>query len=63
MLQEHAFFSRPLVFFGSPQNIDEEAEEAEWSFADPQHVFLQTNRPLNAQPRIGLCIHWEDLNE
>lgn len=64
MLQEHSFFSRPLIFFGSPQNIDEDMEEdEEWNFSDPWSLFLQTNLSTNQQRRIGLFIHWTDLNE
>jgi hypothetical protein len=62
MLQEHSFFSRPLIFFGSLQHFDEEIEdEKDWSFTDPW--IIQTDLSSIQTPCIGLVIHWSNPNE
>jgi len=63
MLQENSFFSQPIVYFGSPHLIDEEEEEDEAIFSDPWLNFIQMDLPIRQSPRIGLFIHWCDLNE
>lgn len=66
MLQDHSFFSRPFIFFGPHQNSednDEEEVEEVWNFSDERQFLHQKNSTINAQPRIGLFIHWSDVNE
>ena len=66
MLQENSFFSRPLTFFGSPQNIEEEENEEtseEWNFSEPWRISIRSDLSIYQQPRIGLFIHWSDLSE
>ncbi|HSX10346.1 MAG TPA: hypothetical protein VLF94_01330 [Chlamydiales bacterium] len=54
MLQDNSFFSRPMTYFGTVQNIEEEEEDEdqEWFFADPWQISFD--------PRIGIFIHWHD---
>ena len=66
MLQENSFFSRPMTYFGTYQNLeedDDEFDEEEWSFADPWQISLDSNMSNLLQQRIGLFIHWQDVNE
>lgn len=63
MLQENSFFSRPMTYFGTYQNIeeDDDMEEEEWQFTDPWQISLDSNMSNPLQQRIGLFIHWHDV--
>ena len=61
MMQKHAFFSRPLTFFGAHQD-QEEIEYLEWHFSD---FLLDSMHEIRAphQIKIGLFILWSDGDE
>lgn len=63
MLQDNSFFSFPMTYFGSPQHLEEEEEQDEWTFADL--IQISTTAPFlhHHQPRIGLFIHWCDVGD
>lgn len=65
MMQENSFFSRPMTYFGTYENIEEdnEAEEEEWNFAEPWRMVLDPNTSFLLEQRIGLFIHWHDVSE
>lgn len=65
MLQENSFFFRPTTYFGAYQNIEEcdEFNEEEESFDDPWRIFFEANTQILLQQRIGLFLHWHDVNE
>lgn len=65
MLQENSFFFRPTTYFGTYQNAQEEdeIEEEELNFDDPWRIFLEANTSTLLQQRIGLFLHWHDVNE
>jgi hypothetical protein len=64
MLQDLSsnFFSRPLTFYGSCENIEEELFEDEWNeedlFADPWRIALETELLFSLRQKIGIFIHW-----
>lgn len=61
MLQDHSFFSKPLIFFGSNFEDDEEMEEE--CFYDPCRISLESNLLLQQVPRTELFFHWYSLDE
>lgn len=65
MMQENSFFSRPMTYFGTYENIeeDEEGEEEEWNFGEPWRMVLDPNTSFLLEQRIGLFIHWHDVSE
>lgn len=65
MLQEHSYFSRPLIYFGVNQNAEEEEDvgEEEWCFENLWRTDLHANMSVQWQQRTGLFIHWNDVSE
>lgn len=61
MLQGNPFFSSPLIFFGSFEDLNEEENSEEWNLIDTLQVSLDSqNIPQNLQPKIGLFIDWSE---
>ncbi len=59
MLQNHSFFSCPLIFFGTHEHsIEEESNDEDWIFTDPWSVDANPKRQIHQSNRIGLCIVW-----
>ncbi len=57
MMQEHPFFTRPLIFFGKPIEEDEEEE----GFEDVDLWGLSLGRHLeNNHDKIGLFLFWSE---
>lgn len=66
MIQEHSFFSSPMTYFGTYQNLEddvEEIEEEEWSFSSSWQISSNSNLANHMHPRIGIFIHWHDVSE
>ena len=68
MLQRNSFFSSPLIFYGSHQDSEEEAEDddlqddGEWNCSESWIVAVNSHNLQ--QNKIGLFIHWVDpMNE
>lgn len=55
-------FSRPLTYFGSPQNIEKELDE----FDEEEIEFMRFGPEMDLlypfQQNIGLFIHWSDFS-
>lgn len=61
MIQNHSFFSNPLIFFGSNEADNEEIEEE--CFYDSCRIFLETTVLQQQSPRTELYFHWYSLDE
>ena len=62
MLQENSFFSSPFVFYGENNN-DEQIEDVEEIFSELWSISLDTSKSIFPPPRIGLFLHWGDIDE
>lgn len=62
MLQKNPLliFSRPLTYYGSPQNFQEEFDEIEEQ-ETILHLGLETDLLFPFQQDIGLFLHWYDF--
>jgi hypothetical protein len=65
MMQENSFFSRPMTYFGTYENIEEESDDEDegWNFTEDWRMILDPNTPFLLEQRIGLFIHWHDVTE
>lgn len=65
MHEENSFFFTPFVFFGPTENIEDVLEQIdeEWNYSDSWNISFQTDFSHLQQQRIGLFLHWYDLNE
>lgn len=53
------FFCRPMTYFGSYPNVQEEdLDEEEWNFATSWQMSLDTDLLFSLQQKTGIFIHW-----
>lgn len=65
MMQENSFFSRPMTYFGTYENIEEESDDEDegWNCTEDWRMILDPNTSFLLEQRIGLFIHWHDVTE
>lgn len=59
-MQEHPYFGRPMIFYGSVQQEDEDEidEENEMNFSDLMSIYgLETSMNIS---HVGLVFHYTD---
>lgn len=61
MLQDHSFFSQPLIFFGSSHTDGQEMEEE--CDLNPSLIPFDINLANQIAPRTELFFHWYSLDE
>ncbi len=62
MLQKHSspLFCRPMTYFGTYQNVEEELFGEEIDLADPWSLALEKELMFSLRQKIGIFIHWHD---